>query len=221
MEVIQHDDIVVRRFENPFKRSNSFLLETNVGSLVWLFDIGNSPSIIRELSNRSLNGLFITHAHFDHIIGIKELLARHPECIVYGSEKCIRWLGDDRRNLSFYYESPLCLQPFNYYCLTNGDILQLSRDIVLRAIATPGHTEDSMSYLIGSILVSGDSFIPNVPPVTKLKGGNREDYAKSLCLLQTHIHNGTLLLPGHGPVYNGSDFNRNSNKCDCSPKVTC
>lgn len=200
MEVIQHDSITVTRFENPFKKSNSFLLET--GDNCWLFDIGDSPQIIPILNNRTLTNLFITHAHFDHISGIKELLGQHPECIVCGSENCIRWLSDDRRNLSFYYGMPLEFTPLKTRVLTDNEELQLDTDIVLHTIATPGHSEDSMSYMIGDILITGDSFIPNVPPVTKLKGGNKEEFGKSLLKLKSKIHPNSLLLPGHGPVYN-------------------
>ena len=204
MEVIQHGSITVTRFENPFKKSNSFLLETDDNC--WLFDIGDSPQIIPILNNRTLKSLFITHAHFDHIFGIKELLGQHPECIVCGSANCIRWLSDDRRNLSFYYGMPLGFTPLKTRVLTDNEELQLDTNIVLQTIATPGHSEDSMSYMIGDILITGDSFIPNVPPVTKLKGGNKEEFGKSLLKLKSKIHPNSLLLPGHGPVYHGDYF---------------
>lgn len=201
MEVIQHGDVTITRFSNSFKESNSFLVEINHSDSLWLFDIGNSPQIIRTLENRTLNGLFITHAHFDHIFGIKNLIEHHPECKILGSKQCIEWLSDDRKNLSFYYEKPLKFIPSNCYFLFDNDRIELDRGISIQAIATPGHTEDSMSYKIRSVLITGDSFIPNVPPVTKLKGGNKELFKVSLYKLKSEIGYETLLLPGHGPMY--------------------
>jgi glyoxylase-like metal-dependent hydrolase (beta-lactamase superfamily II) len=44
--------------------------------------------------------VFITHAHFDHIYGINELIDLFPGCIVYASEESERGLFSSELNLS-------------------------------------------------------------------------------------------------------------------------
>ncbi len=204
MEVIRRDNISVKRFVNPFKGSNTFLLELDESPGIWLFDIGDSSEIFHAIGSRKLNGIFLTHSHFDHIKGIKLLLDLFPQCTVYGSRKCIEWLRNDKRNLSFYYESSLKLNSFSHQVLSDGDTVCLGNQTDLTVLETPGHSEDSVCYKVKGFMVSGDSYIPNVPPVTKLKGGNKEMYQRSLLRIKANIAPNTILLPGHGKVYYGS-----------------
>lgn len=209
MEVIRHGELIITRFENPFKSSNSYLIQTFQSNEGWLFDIGDSPEIAAATGNIKINGLFITHAHFDHLKGIKEFYEKHPECTIYGSSHCIQWLSDDRRNLSYYYEKPLCFFPERICMVDKDDVFRLSDSSFIEFIPTPGHTEDSMTYRIGDVIITGDSYIPFVPPVTKLKGGNRHKYEESVALIKKRLTARTLLLPGHGPLYWGAQLSGN------------
>lgn len=201
MVVIRRDNLAVTQFVNPFKSSNSYVIKIDGVEGVWLFDIGNSSEIFSAITDYRINGLFLTHCHFDHIFGIKHLLNQHPECVLYGSKRCLEWLGDDRRNLSFYYEDPLNFKPQNCIDLSDGNHVFLDKSLFVEAFETPGHAEDCLTYKLKNFLITGDSYIPNVPPVTKLKGGSKSEYANSLQRIKALINNETVLLPGHGPIY--------------------
>lgn len=203
MEVIRQDNILVKRFVNPFKTSNSFLVEIIGNDCDWIFDIGNSTEMLTHVANRRVKGLFLTHCHFDHIRGIKEFMAQHPDCFIYGSRKCIDWLKDDRRNLSFYYNQPLNFEPKKCIPLYDGDTIALADSVFVQAIETPGHNEDCISYKFENFIVSGDSYIPNVPAVTKLKGGDKQKYEVSRKHILELITDDSFILPGHGPLYRG------------------
>ena len=204
MVVIQHGRLLIRHFVNPFKSSNSFLIGTPNGDELWLFVIGDYRQISHFIGPGLLKGLFITHSHFDHIAGIQQLLQKHPECIVFGSKKCIEWISDDRKNLSLYFEMPLNFTPPKSCIIDDNSIINLTDEIQLRAISTPGHASDSMTYILENLIITGDAYIPKIPPVTKLRGGNREEYFKSLLKIKDKIQPETLILPGHGPVYFGN-----------------
>lgn len=206
MEVIRHGDLKVTRFTNPFKGANTFLLEDENAGVAWIFDVGDSEEMLSATESLEIDRVFVTHAHFDHIKGIKHFCDKHPGCRICAGSRCIEWLADDRRNLSFYYEHPLDFVPVRCVRLEEGHILQDTDLLSMRAYSTPGHTEDSMTYGIGDILVTGDAFIPGVPPVTKLKGGDKHKYAHSVDRIKELITERTLLLPGHGPMFAGYEL---------------
>lgn len=99
---------------------------------------------------------------------------------------------------------PLNFTPPKSCIIDDNSIINLTDEIQLRAIATPGHASDSMTYILENLIITGDAYIPKIPPVTKLRGGNREEYFKSLLKIKDKIQPETLILPGHGPVYFGN-----------------
>ena len=52
-------------------------------------------------------------------------------------------------------------------------------------------------------MFTGDSYIPNVEVVTKLKGGNKEESKKSLEKIKKLMEEGTIVCAGHGEVKSG------------------
>ena len=77
-------------------------------------------------------------------------------------------------------------------------IVTLIDDISVECLYTPGHDTSCMTFRCGDYLFTGDSYIPNEKPVTNLKGGNKEDYHKSLERIKYLINQKTILCPGHG-----------------------
>lgn len=200
MVAIRRGELEVRQIANPFKQSNTYVLSCHGYGSIWLVDPGDSPYIGDVLRGHELQGIFITHAHFDHIRGLAELLRIYPDCAVYASPIGIDCLCNDRRNLSFYYEQPLSLSNLNSRPLSDGEKLEIGNDITVECIHTPGHTPDSACYRIAGLLFTGDAYIPGIPTVTKLRGGSKVDSERSIEIIKTLISKGDMVLPGHGPV---------------------
>ena len=97
--------------------------------------------------------VFLTHTDNDHVGGLN-LFKNANVYLSIDEEQMI-----DRttpRFLGFRYNPPL---KKSYTLLKNGDIVQAG-DAKIEALATPGHTPGSMSYLVnGSILFVGDTII--------------------------------------------------------------
>jgi glyoxylase-like metal-dependent hydrolase (beta-lactamase superfamily II) len=115
-------------------------------------------SIGRDLSE--IKGIFITHAHPDHI-GSAAWFREHAGCRIYASEGEKRWIEDI--DLQFK-ERPIP----NFYQLAgksvkvdavvkDGDEIELEDGTAVRVIRTAGHSCDEVSYLVEDSLFIGDS----------------------------------------------------------------
>ena len=71
---------------NSIFSSNTYILSHTDSCRVWLIDIGDiEPVIARLLPGQQIQGVFLTHTHFDHFYGINRLISLFPDCIVYTS----------------------------------------------------------------------------------------------------------------------------------------
>ncbi len=138
-------------------------------------------------------------------------LAHDPECIVYSSEDGKKGLFSDKLNLSYYHNDPITFLGSNIQVLRENDTIELFGNCYLEILETPGHNGGCLTFKAGNYLFTGDSYIPNVPVVTKLKGGDKESNKKSLQKIMDNISEDTIICPGHGDmvqikeakVYNG------------------
>ncbi len=140
----------------------------------YLIDIGDYDAAMSILpKNAHISGVFITHGHHDHIVGLNKLKKAHPDCKVYGSAACACLLSSAKANLSAYIGSPFIYEG-EVNVLNDGDCVQLFEGITLRAFSTIGHNPSCMSFLIEQFLFTGDSYIPGTKVVTNLPGGNKQ-----------------------------------------------
>ena len=181
--------------------SNTFLITNKDEQIVWLIDIGDIESIIVKLKiSQTIKGVFLTHAHFDHIYGINKLIEYFPECIIYTSNEGRNDLYSDKLNLSYYYEEPIIFLGSNIQILQEDKKIKLFENCFLQTLETPGHNWGCLSYKVENYLFTGDSYIPNVDVVTKLKGGDKEANKKSLKKIMDNVSENTIICPGHGVI---------------------
>ena len=155
------------------------------------------------LGERCVAEVFLTHAHFDHIYGLNGLLERFPELVVYTSAYGKEALYSDRLNFSRYHESPFVFKGENVMVLREGDRVDLGNGLEMEVFETPGHDPGCLCYRMGRYLFTGDSFIPGVPTVTKLRGGDKEASRASLKKIKSLVTRETVVCPGHGEMIDG------------------
>ena len=115
--------------------------------------------IRKILKNRSPRYLFLTHSHYDHCGSVAQLKSAFPDLIVAASKKAkenftrpkviegIKTLNDfisaNADALNIKVKKPVAFQPFEVdLTVSEGDSIQLSPDVTLTIIETPGHTRD-------------------------------------------------------------------------------
>jgi glyoxylase-like metal-dependent hydrolase (beta-lactamase superfamily II)/rhodanese-related sulfurtransferase len=140
-----------------------------------------------------------THLHADFVSGHRELAERSGAEIVFGA----------KANAAFPHRA-----------VGDGDVLRIG-NVVLRAIETPGHTPESISWLVSeegqpSKLLTGDTlFIGDVgrPDLAGARGHTSEEMAS---MLYDSLHTKILTLPDDVEVWPahgaGSACGRNMSK---------
>lgn len=74
----------IHRIINSVFTSNTYIL-TSEGPSTFLIDIGDVQPVKEWLDNdgKVVKAVFLTHTHYDHIYGIRELIKAYPDCIIY------------------------------------------------------------------------------------------------------------------------------------------
>jgi len=203
--------ITIDRFEHLVFTSNTYLIRHQLfNENVYLIDIGNSQEVLDALMpNQKVKGIFLTHAHFDHICGINNIIDRFPECIVYCSKHAYKGLLSEKLNLSFYHLAPIVFEGECLNLLKDGMSVELFTNCYIKAIETAGHNKGSLSFIIKEGIFTGDALIPGIPVVTKLKSGNKEDAKKSIQLIYELLGPEQIIFPGHGPIFKNSEVDWN------------
>ena len=198
---MQEDNIKITRITNTIYSSNMYILDVGYDQ-IWLIDCGDIDRVLRwgREVKKQIAGVFLTHSHFDHIYGLNELVKEFPDCIIYVSKHGEKGLFSAKLNFSFYHENPFVFKGGNVRVLEDGDDVKLQENLFLNVVSTPGHDEGCLCYRVGDYFFTGDSYIPGVKTVTKLRGGNKEDGEKSLRKLKAWFSQATLVCPGHGSM---------------------
>ncbi len=191
----------VEQVKSSVFTSNTYIISEELSDEVWLIDVGELKGVLKLLGeNQHIKGVFITHPHYDHIFEINNLLSQFPNCLVFASEVGRDGLYCSKLNLSRYHEMGVVFEGDKVQVLQDNDRIELFKNCQLEVMATPGHDWSCLTYQVGDYLFTGDSYIPNVEVVTKLRGGNREANRRSLVNIMDRFTEHTIVCPGHGDM---------------------
>jgi glyoxylase-like metal-dependent hydrolase (beta-lactamase superfamily II) len=125
--------------------------------------------------------VLLTHGHPDHAAGARAF-AEHAGAPVRALDPALR-LGAQG--------------------LAGGDVVAVD-DLEIRVVPTPGHSADSLSFLLPAegALLTGDTVLGRGSTVVAYPDGRLADYLDTLDRLAALSGMGAVLriLPGHGPV---------------------
>lgn len=170
--------IKVTTIINAILRSCTYILEKEGFNEVYIVDCGDSEPILDYLkkNGKSLEGIILTHAHYDHIYGMNDILAEFPDAKVISGEKTLLGLEDVDLNMSYLYTDDdyiVTLLPENtLLAYSQAKIVVLGE--ALECYPTPGHDVDCMTYIWGDKIFTGDSYNPSSPVFTKWQNSNEE-----------------------------------------------
>lgn len=206
----------VTRLINSRFNSNTFILSHPEHDGVWVIDPGDTDPVfewIKTHHKTSIIGILLTHAHFDHIYGMNEIVLHYPSCVVYiANEYGLKALRNPKINGSKYTEEgPIVIADranVEYY----SDTIQLCDEVKIKTINTPGHSDDSQCLLIEGMMFTGDTLIKDVRTVTKLKGGSVEKLEESIKIIEALKGKQLKVMPGHGEPFSLDEYDLNKMK---------
>ena len=145
------------------------------------------PIILKTLDRDGyhLTKAIVTHHHFDHVMGLEDLLAS-ADIPVYVHKS-------DAPHLE--------IKPSNLQVLSGGETVQVG-NIPMTIIHTPGHTQGSQCILVDGRLLSGDTLFVRACGRCDLPDSDPRKLYDSLSNKLRPLDDHTILCPGHnyGPV---------------------
>ena len=162
-------------------------------------DHGNALVDAMEEKGLHIAAILVTHAHFDHIGGVQEIVDR-TGAKVYISEEEKRLIQDTEANLSAAYGNPKTIRPDVF--LRNGEEFT-EAGMTFRCILTPGHTEGSCCYYLENtgkepLLLAGDTLFEESVGRTDFPTGSMSQLVRSIREKLFTLPENTQVLPGHG-----------------------
>jgi glyoxylase-like metal-dependent hydrolase (beta-lactamase superfamily II)/rhodanese-related sulfurtransferase len=173
--------MIFRQLFDPTSCTYSYLIASRRGAEALIIDpvlekVDRYLQLIKELDLRLVKAVD-THMHADHITGLGALRDR---------TRCITVMGEQSK------ADVVSMR------LSDGDKLTIE-GISLEAIYTPGHTDDSYSFLMGDRVFTGDTLL--------IRGTGRTDFQNGDPRLQYESLFGRLLkLPDETLVYPAHDY---------------
>ncbi|BBZ57188.1 MBL fold metallo-hydrolase [Mycolicibacterium phocaicum] len=119
--------------------------------------------------------VLISHKHDDHTGGIDKLVGMTGAVVRSVGSGFLRGLGGP---------------------LTDGEVIDAA-GLRIAVMATPGHTADSLSFVVDDAVLTADTVLGRGTTVIDNEDGSLRDYLESLRRLQGLGQR--TVLPGHGP----------------------
>jgi glyoxylase-like metal-dependent hydrolase (beta-lactamase superfamily II)/rhodanese-related sulfurtransferase len=173
--------MIFRQLFDSTSGTYSYLLASRAGGEALILDpvlekVDRYCQLLRELDLKLVKAVD-THLHADHVTGLAELRDR---------THCVTIMGDQSK------ADVVAMR------VSDGDKVTIE-GLCLDVLYTPGHTDDSYSYLMGDRVFTGDTLL--------IRGTGRTDFQNGSARSQyDSIFNRLLKLPDETMVFPAHDY---------------
>src|SRR3569832_1723496 len=171
--------MIFRQLFDSVSGTYSYLLASRVGGEALILDpvlekVDRYCQLLRELDLKLVKAVD-THLHADHVTGLGELRDR---------THCMTVMGDQTK------ADVVAMR------VADGDRLTIEGG-ALDVLYTPGHTDDSYSYLMGDRVFTGDTLLIRGTGRTDFQNGNPLQQYDSIFNKLLKLPESTMVFPAH------------------------
>ena len=189
--------MIFKQFFDNISFTYTYLIANKKGAEACIIDpvLENVPNYLKTIQDLNLKLVKVidTHVHADHVSGISKLRDK---------TQCITCMGKSQ-NASEIVSMEV----------SDNEKFKIG-DLELRALFTPGHTDDSYCFLLGDKIFTGDTLLIGGTGRTDFQNGNARDQYNSLFNIVLKFDDKTLVYPAHdykGETVSTIGFERKTN----------
>lgn len=164
--------------------------------IAFVVDVGADAKKVKDYcdnNNLTVEGILLTHGHYDHVGGVQELKSL-TGAKIYASEMCHK-VANSPYNMAT--EMGKVMTPFDTdVIVSDGDHITIG-DMLVTVIATPGHTAGGVCFVHEDNIFSGDTLFQSSYGRTDLPTASFDDLVKSIHRLFA-LEGDFKVHPGHG-----------------------
>ena len=174
--------ILIRRFRTGEFENNSYVVASKATGHAVLIDASFEPQIqLEQCSDVDVQAILSTHGHYDHVLAAMDVKA--------ALDIPFRLHPLDQRE-------DICDLPVDED-LADGERIVVG-EIALRVLHTPGHTPGSVTFRVGTHLITGDALFPGGPGATRWDYSSFDDAIESIRDRLFVLEDEVGVYPGHG-----------------------
>lgn len=188
--------MIIKIYVAGFLENNMYLILDEQSKKGVLIDATEClPEIIEDAKGYDIEYILLTHGHFDHILGLNDLKkSLNAKALINKNDLVI---SDNVNEFTRLFNQPDIIAPTYEGFVNDGDELAVG-NLKIKVIATPGHTEGGVCYLIDDKLFSGDTLFRESVGRTDLFGGNFKKLSDSVKNKLFKLDDKIKVYAGHG-----------------------
>tara|TARA_B100001996_G_C18661183_1_gene593160 strand:+ start:1142 stop:1804 length:663 start_codon:yes stop_codon:yes gene_type:complete len=176
-------DFSIRTLIGGYDNNFTYIITCNITRRQIIIDASVKWEMVKPYINSYPITLVITHTHKDHIAYLKEFALARPNLKIIGHQNSEKLFSN-----------------YNFQLIQDSQSFNIGQ-INIEAIYTPGHYFDSICYLIGNVLFTGDTlFVGRTGRVLSPKS--------NIVDLYDSVYNKLLLLPHNTRIYPGHNYGK-------------
>lgn len=174
-----NSDFSIQSFEGGYDKNFSYLLTCLQTMNSVIIDASIKPNALEPFQKSNPIAILITHSHNDHIRYVNEYREYYPNIKLIGHPK-----------------SSLNKEGNNFLSVNDNAIINLG-DLEIKIIHTPGHYFDSVCFLVGDAVFTGDTIFIGRTGRTISKGSDTKDLYNSVYNKLFKLPHNVMIYPGH------------------------